>query len=761
MARKKSRHQPRRWVAVFLKLLLVVGVLGGIAVGYLDAQVRLRLAERLWQAPAQVYARPLYLYPEMPIRPEDLVRELELLGYRSASSLQQPGDMVRIGNRFQLYLRAFRFEDGLRPATKVKIWLSDRGVAEMRGPQDERLDLLTLEPVLLGSVLAGRSEARLLVQLDEVPKLLTDTLLLVEDRGFFDHWGISLRSIGRALVANISAGRTVQGGSTLTQQLIKNVYLDSDRTLTRKGTEAVMALLAELHYDKETLLEAYLNEIYLGQEGPRAVHGFALAARHYFNRPIGELRADQIALLVGMVKGPSQYDPWRNPERARQRRNLVLMLMRDHGLLKEADYVAAHARSLGLSKATASEGLYPAYLDLVRRQLVRDYEDQDLRERGLRIFTAFDPQAQWHAERALTTTLDAVDPKKSGLEGAMIVTDVVSGDVVALVGGRRSRYAGFNRALDAVRPIGSLAKPAVFLAALEQAPHYTLISPVDDTPVSVQGENGKIWSPANYDKTFHGTVPLYRALAESYNAATVRLGMTVGLPAVLDVMQRLGVSRPMPAVPALTLGVGALSPFEVALMYQTIAADGMRVGLRSIRTITSANGTPLARYPQTPAQTVSASATHLLQYALREVMRTGTGRGAQAALPNLPVAGKTGTTDQLRDSWFAGFSGDYLSVVWMGRDDNKPAGLTGTSGALKAWLAFMKAASHVPLALGSEAGVRYVWVDERDGTISREGCEGARLMPFINGSEPSVRGGCAIDPAQPVRRAFKWLRDLF
>jgi len=559
----------------------------------------------------------------------------------------------------------------------------------------------------------------------------------------------------RATFANLRAGHTVQGGSTLTQQLVKNVLLTNERSLWRKLNEAVMALLVEYHYDKNTILEAYLNEIYLGQEGPRPLHGFALASRHYFNRPIEELRSDQIAMLVGLVKGPSQYDPWRSPERAQARRDLVLKMMADEKLIDDGEYQAAIKRGLGLAKSNAADSLHPGYLDLVRRQLRRDYQESDLQVRGLRIFTAFDPLVQWHAERSLAKALQQLDPKEKGLEGAVVVTDVVSGEVVALVGGRQMHYAGFNRALDAVRSIGSLAKPAVYLTAIESK-RYTLISKLDDTPVDIKVPGGR-WQPKNYDKQFHGAVPLHFALAESYNAATAHLGMDLGVPKVLATTQRLGIEREMPVVPSVFLGAGELSPLEVAVMYQTIAAQGVSAGLRSIRTITDVEGTPLARFPQKPVQAVSPAAIHVLQYAMQEVMQEGTARVAKNVLPNFRVAGKTGTTDDLRDSWFAGFSGDYLAVVWMGRDDNKSTGLTGATGALKAWLGFMAETSHVPLNFEAPAGVQYAWVDDATGLLSSENCDGARYVPFLDGTAPTEQGtNCS-----PLNGLQHWFQNLF
>ena len=762
-SQKSSTKKPRSqrfytrwqfWLGWALKLSLVGCVALAVLAVYLDGGVRNKLGDRLWQAPAQVYARTLHLYPEMPLSPEDLQHELDLLGYRRGPVLQQPGDEVRQGNSFKIFRRAFAFEDGAAQAEQLQVLISDQRIISLRDGQGKALDLARLEPLSLGSMFTT-SEDRVLVQLDGVPPLLTKTLMLVEDRDFYHHFGISPRGILRAMFANLRAGHSVQGGSTLTQQLVKNVFLTNERSLWRKVKEAVMSLLVEYHYNKNTILEAYLNEIYLGQEGPRPIHGFALASRHYFNRPLEELRSDQIAMLVGLVKGPSQYDPWRAPERAQARRDLVLKMMADDNLIDAKEYESAVKRGLGLAKSNAEDSLHPAYLDLVRRQLRRDYQERDLQIRGLRIFTAYDPLVQAHAEHSLSRTLMQLDPKDKGLEGAMVVTDIVSGEVVAMVGARRMHFAGFNRALDAVRPIGSLVKPAVYLSALESR-RYTLISMLDDTPVDIKVPGGR-WQPKNYDRQFHGEVPLHLALAESYNAATAHLGLDLGVPKVLATIQRLGVEREMPVVPSVFLGAGELSPLEVAVMYQTIAAQGVSAGLRSIRTLTDSEGTPLARYPQKPIQAVSPAAMYVLEYAMQEVMQEGTARAARTVLPNFRVAGKTGTTDDLRDSWFAGFAGDYLAVVWMGRDDNKSTGLSGATGALKAWLSFMAQTSHVPMSFDAPPGVKYVWVDELSGLVSREGCDHARYVPFLEGTEPTTIDGTC----QPGSGLMQWFNHLF
>ena len=553
----------------------------------------------------------------------------------------------------------------------------------------------------------------------------------------------------------MKAGRTVQGGSTITQQLVKNVFLSRSRNFSRKAVEAAMSLLVELHYSKDQILESYLNEVYLGQEGPRSIHGFALASQHYFNRPLSELGAEHIALLVGMVKGPSYYDPWRHPERARERRNVVLSVMAKHELISAYQLEHLQQRGLGLSKANSMAAVFPAYLDLVRRQLRRDYSDRDLQTQGMRVFTAFDPIVQRHAERSMSSVTKTLDKQ---IEGAMVVTAVNTGDIVALVGGRRMRFAGFNRALDAVRQTGSLIKPAVYLTALEQPNHYTLATPISDGPVEVSGHDGSLWQPRNFDRKSHGQVLLHKALAQSYNQATARLGMELGLPAVSRMVERLGVQRPQAEVPAMLLGAGALSPLEVAQMYQTIAAHGVHRPLRAIDEVADHEGAVLARYPSEPTQVIDAAIVHLLHYSMIEVVREGTGKTVYKTLPeDFAVAGKTGTTNDLRDSWFAGFAGDYLAVTWLGRDDNQSAGLTGAGGALKVWRQFFAATSREALSLEGPPGVAYHWVDSDDGGLSNRLCEGARFLPFLQGSAPQHDSSCS--PSLPG--VLKWFQNLF
>ena len=738
------------------KLLLVLSVLAGILLVYLDALVSTTFSDRRWEIPARVYARPLELYPGRVISLDDVREELKLLGYRPVQHLSSAGQYAQSGQHLRVYSRAFDFTDESTPSAKLDMRFNGDRLLSLAA-DGSSTPLFRLEPVQIGGIYPRHREDRLLLKLEESPATLRAALLAVEDRGFYEHWGISPTGIARAAVANMRAGRVVQGGSTVTQQLVKNYYLTRERSYLRKITEVMMAVLLELHVDKDEILEAYLNEVFLGQDGPRAIHGFGLASRHYFDQPLDELGIHQQALLVGMVKGPSLYNPLRHPERARDRRNVVLDVMLEQGVINEAAHAVAVAMPLGLSQRPRIMNSFPAYLDLVRRQLRRDYREQDLGSQGLRIFTGFDPLLQQRAEQSIQSVLDGLDPE-GGLQAAMVVTSFDNGEVRALIGGRLPRFAGFNRALDAVRPVGSLIKPVVYLAALEQPQRWTLASPLDDSPLELALDDSSSWSPRNFDRQSHGTVLLHRALSQSYNQATARLGLSLGIDQVRTTLQRLGVQRAQPNVPAFLLGAGGLSPLDVATVYQSIAAGGFNLPLHTIREIVDAKGQVLQRFPLDYERVASPAAVHLLQYSLREVVREGTGKIVYRELDDdLTVAGKTGTTNDNRDSWFAGFSGDLLAVNWIGRDDNTPTGFTGASGAARVWSRFMSGASQASLAYRRHDNVEYFWVDEASGKLSADGCEGARLLPFISGSQPTARADCA----QSSNRIIEWFRELF
>ncbi len=459
------------------------------------------------------------------------------------------------------------------------------------------LPIFRLDPLLIGSVFPIHGEDRIVLSPADVPPLLRAAIKLVEDRRFDEHHGVDPVGILRALWADLRAGHVVQGGSTLTQQLVKNYFLTDEQTVGRKATEAVMALRLEAHFSKEDILVAYLNEVYLGQDGERAIHGFGLASEYYFAKPLDELDAGALALLIGLVKGPSYYDPRRHPDRARARRNLVLQALADAHLIDSAAAKLAAAEPLGLRPPGGS--YVPAYLDLVRRHLKRDYAEADLAAAGLAVYTTLDPRAQAAAERSLMrhlTRLDAASRVRDAhLEGAVIVAEPNSGDVVAVVGGREVGADGFNRALDAHRPIGSLVKPAVYLAALETG-RYNAATMLEDAPIELKLGDGSIWAPQNFTHETYGEVPVARALAESMNLATVRMGLDVGLPRVADALQRLGLETRPALNPSLLLGTVEMTPLEVVQVYTSLANGGFRARLRAVRAVLDEHGRPLKSF---------------------------------------------------------------------------------------------------------------------------------------------------------------------
>lgn len=759
----RSPHRSRGWLRLLLGLFLMGLVLTGLYSLHLAREVRIKFEGKKWSIPARVYARALDLYVGAELPAKRLQAELQMLGYRKVSGLDAEAEWSGNDVQIRIWTRGFRFWDSLEPSRQVDIRFDGDVVGALTDvASGQALDLFRLEPPEIGSIYPSHNEDRVLVKREELPDHLIKALLATEDQHYFQHFGVDPIAIARAMLANIRAGKAVQGGSTLTQQLVKNFYLTDEKSLLRKFNEALMAMLLEARYSKDEILEAYANEVYLGQDGPRAIHGFGLASWYYFGRPLNELRMQETAILVALLKGATLYNPIKHPERAKERRDLVLKVMAEQGYITEAEASKAQATPLGVNagvrRASSSQ---PAFIDLVRRQLKQDYQEEDLTSEGLRIFTTLDPWVQAVAANGLEQGLEQVEKnrklKPEELEGAAVVVSPQGGEVLALVGGRQANYVGFNRALDAVRPIGSLVKPFVYLAALGQDQRFTLVSPLKDQTITLPAEPGKTWTPQNYDKKEHGTVLLYRALAQSYNLATVRLGVDVGLPRIAAFLKQFGIQRDVLPLPSLLLGSLSLSPLEVAQMYQPIAGGGFLTPLRAIRDVTTSAGEPLKRYDLEVRQVANTDSLHLLNYGLTEVMRSGTGKSAYSQIPEGTVlAGKTGTTNDLRDSWFAGFGADVLAVVWLGRDDNESTGVSGSTGALQVWARMMHDLRPLPLSLVPPDNVRYQWVNRNTGYLSAESCPDAAKMPFISGTEPSAVDEC-VPGVRNYNPLLEWL----
>lgn len=739
------------------RIVLIVGlVLGVLAlVVYsmqLDEIVRKQFEGRRWALPARVFARPLELFNGQQLYADHLEQELKLLSYVQVDKTPtETGQYYRKGDDFQVVTRGFQFADDMEPPRSIKVSLARGKVTSLALANKEALPVMRVEPVLIGNFYPSQNEDRVLIRIKDVSPLLINGLLAVEDKKFYEHQGVNPMAIARAMVTNLKAGQTVQGGSTITQQLVKNFYLTNERSWERKLKEALMALLLELHYNKQEILEAYLNEIYLGQDGSRAIHGFGLAAQFYFNRPIRELKSDQIALLIGLAKGAAFYDPRRFPERALERRNVVLTVMEQEGVLTAAEGAEARQRPLGVSEHRPSGASpFPAYLDLVRTQLQRDYREEDLRSEGLLIFTSMDPIVQLTAEQIVIKRVQQLERAnripKNKLSGSMIISTVQGGEVIALVGGLDVRYPGYNHALIAQRQIGSLVKPAIYLAAFENKGKYgSLGDRVSDGPVTVKIGRNKYWQPGNYDQRFTGTMTIMYALMMSRNTPAVRVGVEVGLDKVIKTLGDLGIKKEIPAYPAILLGALELSPFEVQQMYQTLAANGSYSPLKSIRSVMNvSNGKTLTRYPLTVQQVARPESVEMLNFGLHQVTTNGTAKALQGVLPSWKdVAGKTGTTNDKKDSWFAGFSGQHVMTVWVGRDDSKPTNMTGGTGALKVWADMMKVMPSQPLKVGQSSRLIWVDVDAATGLLFNPACGKSMKMPFIRGTQPQKLSYCA------------------
>ncbi len=726
----------RRYLGVSL-LLIAGGLL--LYIAYLNHLVDARFEGDTWALPSRVYARALELYPGLGLGREALEYELGLSSYLRVDREPLPGQYRRLGASIELHTRPFHFSDQAQDERVVQVFFDTGKVAALvDNASGAELSLFRLPPVVIGSYYPDSGEDRLLLDESEVPAQLVQTLIAVEDRRFYRHAGISPRAIGRALIANIRAGRTVQGGSTLTQQLAKNLFLTPERTLLRKFNEACMALLLELRFTKQAILTAYVNEVFLLQQNRIAIHGFARASRMLFRRSVDHLEPQQLALLVGMVKGPTRFNPFTRPAAALERRNLVLDIMHAQGIIGDDVHRDALAAPLGIVDRLPGVNPFPAYLDLVKRQLQSSYSSEELAARGMRIFTAFDPQVQRGLELGLARGLARFDQPE--LQAAVVIADYLSGDILALVGDRETDYPGFNRALMAQRPIGSLIKPLLLYSLLQGG--QTLASSVVDEPIRIQQSDGKIWQPGNYDRELHGRMTLYEAFVQSYNLPFVHLGVDGGLEVLAQNLDKLTLLKHDVIYPSMLLGTTEMSSFEVAQMFQAIANNGYFTPLTTIRSVSDQHRQTLKRVPLESFKLFDQARMIQVQRAMIGVTESGTARYLAERFPGRTLAGKTGTTDEARDSWFAGFSRRLLAVVWLGRDDNQPIRLTGSSGALRVWADIM--AGQVFESFGLSRDDRLSWrrIDPRDGGIVRQSCANGVLLPFPEDRVPRKRSQC-------------------
>ncbi|MCE7578214.1 penicillin-binding protein 1B [Aliivibrio fischeri] len=759
-SKKKAQSSRPFWKSLMIlgfKLSLVVLAILVIAGIYLDTVVKKRFDGQLFSLPTVVYSRVLTLSPGQNISLRTVQNELDLLKYQKVRQPQRPGEYSSSSTKIELIRRPFEFQQGPEPDRHVMLYFNSEGLQKIENRSVmKQMGFLQIEPQFLGMLDADDDQQRLFLRREQFPEVMVDALLATEDRDFYQHDGVSPLAIARAMVVNAKAGRTVQGGSTLTQQLAKNLFLSRERTLWRKVREAYLALILDYRYSKDRILEAYLNEVYLGQTGGEAIHGFGLAAQVYFGRPIEELRIDQLAMLVGMVKGPSYYNPMRFPERVKERRDLVLRLMMQEEILSPHQYEMAASRPLDVKKRATIATRQPAYFQQLKWELKEKAGKAYQKGEGLRVFTTLDPLSQQKAEQAVERTVPQLEKRAGkGLEAAMVIVDRQSGEIRAMIGGSRTGFDGFNRAINAKRPIGSLVKPAIYLSALETPDKFSLATTLDDKPIALKGSKGTTWTPRNFDRKFRGEVPLYYALSRSLNVPTVNLGLMVGLSKVTDTLVKLGVdANEINQVPSMLLGSINLSPYQVAQMYQTIGNGGRKAALTALKAVVDNDGNLLYENFPKSAAVVPEQATWLTVYGMKRTVSEGTARFLNSKYSWAALAGKTGTSNDSRDSWYAGIDGREVAITWLGRDDNKPMKLTGSSGALRVYADYLSMRSPEVLQLPWPNEVTTAGFDLQSNKTLEPDCSGRVKLPIWD-KKGQYKAECEKN------KPAAWLTDIF
>lgn len=728
----KKPSKFRRVVNFFGKLLLCFIAVLAFYTLYLDSKVIEKFEGKRWQIPLQLYAKVESFSVGDTINLDHLKQNLLLNNYQRVTKVKKPGQFALSTKRIIIYQRPFDFGDGLSSSAVITIDVA-LGVVKSVLQNNIGIDEAYIEPMLIDRIVPDNNEDRVVVGLQHVPEQLLDTLLLVEDRDFYFHKGISPIGILRALYQNVKAGRTVQGGSTLTQQLVKNMFLTREKSLKRKVNEAIMALLLEYRYSKDQLLEAYINEVYLGQHYANGIYGFGLAAKFYFDKDISELSVAQMATLVGVIKGPSYYDPWRYKERVQKRRDLILKLMFEHELLSKNDYLTAVRKPLNIKKSRKLQTKklkYPAYSQLVRKELKGILADNE-QTQELRVFTNFLPYRQNLLEETVNKKIPELE-KKSGkdLQVAMVSADIKTGEINALLGDKRAGFAGFNRAIKAKRPIGSLIKPFIYVLALERYQEFQLASLLEDKPLSIKVEE-ETWQPKNYDGKYRQHASLLDSLVLSLNVPTVNLGMALGLEPLAESLHRAGYQQDINLRPSMLLGSMNMSPLQVTQLFIPIARSGEYSQLVSINKVVGGQGQTLWQHDAESVSLYSSQASYLLNYALEEVTSRGTAKSLTWRLSKAKVAGKTGTTNDARDSWFVGFDENTLVTTWIGSDKNLPTKLTGSSGALVLYADYMASLGIINKRLIAPSGISNVSFDPVTGKALAQECQEDIILPAV------------------------------
>ncbi|ANF16988.1 penicillin-binding protein [Buchnera aphidicola (Schlechtendalia chinensis)] len=700
--------------SVFLFFMLMYGF-------FLYVKISLFINERMWKFPISIYSRIITLKPGCNYTKKEIISILKGMRYRYVSVLKNSGEFFVEKKNITLIRRSFNFPDGNEDKVFVKLYFDNNALTRIKNlNNNSNFSLLRLDPQLITILPFSNGEQRIFLSRKCYPKILIDMLLTIEDRYFYDHDGINIYSIVRALLANISAGYTIQGGSTLTQQLVKNLFLTNARSFWRKINEIYMALIMDWKYSKDRILELYLNEVYFGQDGNKQIRGFPLASLYYFGRPINELSFDQYALLVGMVKGASLYNPWNHPKIALNRRNIVIYALLKRRIINENSYQFLVKKPLKVQSRSDVFLSKNAFIQIVESELKRKLGNQVKRFSGIKIFTTLDLISQSSAEKAVKNVIPLLKKEKKlkDLETAVVIIDRFNGEIQSLLGSSNPKVLGYNRAIQARRSIGSLSKPITYLTALSHPEKFGLNTWIADNPISIQLKNGTIWKPRNSNFKFSKKVMLIDALTHSINVPTVNLSLQVGLEQIVKTWIRFGLSyNQVFVIPSIALGSINLTPIEVAKVFQIIASGGNRSNLSSIQTIMTKEGYILYNNFQKFTKMVPEQVVYLTLYGMQSVVRNGTAKQLGSLFKSYSIAGKTGTTNNLIDSWFVGIDGKQVVIVWVGRDNNESTQLYGSSGAMRVYRNYLKFNNPKPLVLVPPLDVSILNVNSK-GNIS-------------------------------------------
>ena len=696
---------------LLLGLLTLFIIALGLAL-YTDQSIRKQVSEKRFLAPTKYYSSPKKFFINQVYSLESIEDYFSSQHYRKRSfgSPMSPGDYA-IGDEEQCkqaidtkndlhYCITFRS----RFANKL-YFLSlnewNQLNAVFSGDQFTPVLFAEAEASVFAQYLGDKPTQQIHSPLGEIPRYCLEAVLAIEDPYFLEHRGVSPRGILRAFVTNIQKARWSQGGSTITQQLVKNYFLSPEKTISRKIKEILISLIFEFRVSKDDILETYLNIIYLGQNGVFEVRGYKAAAEHYFQKPLSELNLADCSLLAAIINSPGRYNPIRHPERAKERRLRVLTKMKEHNMVFDEEFEEAKQAPLPTKIKTQITASAPYYVDAVNKKLKQlGYTELY----GLNIFTALDPEAQSLAEKAVRNGIQYFEKnlahikkiKENGhnLQAALLSSNPLSGEITAIVGGRNFSSSPFNRAIESQRQVGSVFKPIVYLTALKNVDEtdspYTPLTLINNSPFRYEYE-GQVWEPNNYSKKFSPPVPLFFALKESLNVPTARLATTVGLNKIITTARELGVTSTLKEYPSISLGAFELNPLEVLQAYSTLASLGEKRELRILKKVTNQSGDILFEESFYKERVGDVEDYAILISMMKETLTSGTGAYSRKMGFTHIAAGKTGTTSDTKDAWFAGFTPFHVAVTWIGYDDQGQShGLTGASGALPIWTNYMR-----------------------------------------------------------------------